>query len=188
MAYIQSHVPVQYTQPDTAGFYVPNQQQLCVTQQMQQIQQGTSIYSHMPQVQSQNIHTLNSTYMHPIVQQQYVTSFPPLTDTPSPWQKVEYKKRPTDSTEKLMQNVKRIKLNGSWLKQPSPSNNNRFQALSGEENVEGGGEAKRTTSKAPPVFVAGIENLKPLEELLVTVAGDDFELKALNSTHVKNPT
>ena len=85
-AYIQSHVPVQYTQPDRAGFYDPNQQQLCAPQQMQQIQ-GTSVCSHMPQVQSQNNHTLNSTYMHLTVQQQYDTSFPPLTDTPkSPWQ------------------------------------------------------------------------------------------------------
>ena len=34
MAYIQSHVPVQYIQPDTAGFCDPEQQQLCVPQQM----------------------------------------------------------------------------------------------------------------------------------------------------------
>ena len=122
---------VQYTQPDTAGFYDPNQQQLCVPQQMQQKQQGTSVYSHKPQVQSQNNHTFDS------VQQQYDTSFPPLTDTPkSPWQKVEYKKRPRDTPEKPSQNVMQIKLNGCWLKQPSPSNNNRFEALSGEENVE----------------------------------------------------
>ena len=95
MAYIQSNVPLQYTQLDTARFYDPNQQQLCVPQQKQQIQQGASVCSRMTQVQSQNNHTFNSTYMHPIVQQQYDTSFPPLTDTPkSPWQKVEYNKQP----------------------------------------------------------------------------------------------
>ena len=87
--------------------------------------------------------------------------------------------------KKLTQNVKQIKLNGSWLKQSSPSNNNKFEALSGEENVEGGGETKRNTSKAPPIFVAGVENIKPIKELLVTVAGDDFELKVLNGTKVK---
>ena len=56
--------------------------------------------------------------------------------------KWNYKKRPRDSPEKLTQNVKQIKLNGHWLKQPSPSNNYRFEALSGEENVEGGEKQK----------------------------------------------
>jgi hypothetical protein len=42
MAYTQSHVPMQYVQPDASGFYDPNQQ-LCVPQQMQQLQQGTSV-------------------------------------------------------------------------------------------------------------------------------------------------
>ena len=33
--------------------------------------------------------------------------------------------------------------------------------------------------------MAGFENIKPLKELLVTVAGGDFELKVLNGTQVK---
>jgi len=34
-----SHVPMQYVQPTATEFYDPNQQQLCVPQQMQQLQQ-----------------------------------------------------------------------------------------------------------------------------------------------------
>jgi len=33
--------------------------------------------------------------------------------------------------------------------------------------------------------VAGVHNTKPFKELLVTVYGDDFELKVLNGNQVK---
>jgi hypothetical protein len=35
---------MQYVQPNAGGFYDPNKQQLCVPQQMQQLQ-GTSVYN-----------------------------------------------------------------------------------------------------------------------------------------------
>jgi hypothetical protein len=38
--------------------------------------------------------------------------------------------------------------------------------------------------KPPPIFVAGVRNINPLKELLVTVSGDDFELKVLNDNQV----
>ena len=122
--------------------------------------------------------------MHPIVQQQYDTSFPPLTDTPVTMAKSGIQKT-TKRQPRKTHAERKANQNGYWLKQPSPSNNNRFEALSGEENVEGGGEAKRNTSKAPPIFVAGVENIKPLKEILVSVARVDFELKVHNSTQVK---
>jgi len=56
-----SHVPMQYDQPTAAGFYDPTQQQFCVPQQMQQLQQGTSVYNQIPQVQPQNLYTAHST-------------------------------------------------------------------------------------------------------------------------------
>jgi len=40
MAYTQSHVPMHCVQPNAAGFYDPNQQQLCVMQQMQKLHRG----------------------------------------------------------------------------------------------------------------------------------------------------
>jgi hypothetical protein len=77
MAYTQSQPPMQYVQPNAAGFCDPNQQ-LCVSQQMQQLQQTTSVYNPIPQVQPQNHYTVNSNYIHPTEYQQYVTSFPVL--------------------------------------------------------------------------------------------------------------
>jgi len=65
LVYRQSHVPMQYVQPNATGLYDPNQQQICVPQQMQQLQQGTSVYNQIPQVQPQNNYTVNSTYIHP---------------------------------------------------------------------------------------------------------------------------
>jgi len=98
MPFTPSHVPMQYVQPTTTGFYDPNQQQLCVPQQMQQLQQGTSLYNQIPQVQHQNVYTAHSTYEHPTEHQQYVKSFPALPERrESERQKVEYKQRPRDN-------------------------------------------------------------------------------------------
>jgi hypothetical protein len=44
MAYMQSHVPMPYVQPNAGGFYDPNKKKLFVPQQMQQLQ-GTSVYN-----------------------------------------------------------------------------------------------------------------------------------------------
>ena len=57
--------------------------------------------------------------------------------------------------------------------------------MSGERNKEEGAKTKRNTSKAPPIFVAGVQNIHPLKELLVSVTGDDFELKVLKGNQVK---
>jgi hypothetical protein len=94
-----------------------------------------------------------------------------------PWPKVEYKKCPRDNPVNLMQNIKQIKLNNYWLNQPLPSHNNRFDALSDKSNEEEGVKTKRNTFKSLPIFVAGVQNIQPLKELLVTVMGDDFELQ-----------
>jgi len=186
MAYTQSHVPMQYVQPNAAGFYDSNKQQLCVPQQMQQLQQGTSVYNQTQQVQIQHTYTLNSNYICNAEHLQYVTSFPALPERQeSPWQKVEYKKRQRDNPENLTQNIDKIKLNDYWLNQPSPLNKNRFDALAEEEKEEERVQTKRKTFKAPQIFVAGVQNIQPLKELLVTVTGDDFELKVLNGNQVK---
>ena len=108
MANTWGHVPMQCVQPNAAGFYDPNQQQPCVTQRMQQLQQGTSVYN---QIQPQNNYTINSNYIHPTEHQHYDTSFPALPDRQeSPWQKVAYKKRTRDNPENFTQNIKQIKL------------------------------------------------------------------------------
>jgi hypothetical protein len=47
-----------------------NQQQHCVPQQMQQLQQGTSFYNQISQVQPHNHYTVHSNYIHPTEHQQ----------------------------------------------------------------------------------------------------------------------
>jgi hypothetical protein len=90
MPYTQSHVPMQHVQPNAAGFYDPIQQQPCVLQQMQQLEQETSVYSQIPQVQPQYHYSVHSNYIHPTEHQQYDTYFPALPERQeSPWQKVE---------------------------------------------------------------------------------------------------
>ena len=112
MPYTRSQLATQYVQPNVAEFYDPDQQQLCVPQQTQQLQQGTSFCNQIPKVQPQNHYTVRSNYIHPTEHQHYVTSLPALPERlESPWQKVEYKKRPRDNPENLTQNIKQTKLN-----------------------------------------------------------------------------
>jgi len=90
--------------------------------------------------------------------------------------------------ENHTRNIKQPKLNDYWLNQPPPLNSNKFAALTdagiGEEEIQ----TQRNTPRAPPIFVAGVQNIQPLKVLLVTAAGDDFELKVLHGNQVKNPT
>jgi hypothetical protein len=81
MPYTQSQVPMQYVQPNVVGFYDPNEQQLCVPQQMQQLQHRTSVYNQILQVQPQNHHTVHSNYIYPTEHQQHATSFPALPES-----------------------------------------------------------------------------------------------------------
>jgi hypothetical protein len=186
MPYTPGHVPVQCIQPGAAGYYDPNQQQPCVPPQMQHPQQGTSFYSQIPQIQSLTPYSVHSSYAHPNEHQQYATSFPALPDRiESPWRKVELKKRPRDKPEALTQNGKQIKLNDYWLKSQFPQTTNRFDALTDEMSEEGEVKTTRTTPKAPPICVSGVQNIQPLKELLVAVTGDDFELKVLTGNQVK---
>jgi len=96
-----------------------------------------------------------------------------LLDTPS------YKKRPRDIPETHTQNSKQIKLHDYWLNPPPLQTTNRFDALTEEDQDEGGEKATNKSPKPPAVLIAGVHNIKPLKEL-VTVSGDDFELKVLN--------
>ena len=54
-----------------------------------------------------------------------------------------------------------------------------------KKEMKKGVRPKRNTFKAPPIFLAGVQNIQPLKELLVTVMEDDFELEVLNVNKVK---
>ena len=137
--------------------------------------------------QKQQVHLLthyteHSDHAQPMQHQQYTSTFPALPKTPEfKWRKVlvEYKKRrPRDIPETHSQNIKQIKLHDYWLNSPPPLITNRFDALTEDGQDEGGEKATNKSPKPPPIFVAGVHNIKPLKELLVTVSGDDFELKS----------
>ena len=118
--------------------------------------------------------------------QQYTSTFPALPTPLEPnWQKVEYKKRPRDITETHTQNNKQIKLHDCWLDPPSPQTTKRFDALTEEDQDEGGEKATTKSPKPPPIYIAGVHNIKPLKELLVAVSGDYFELKVINGNQVQ---
>jgi hypothetical protein len=145
------------SQPEAVG----PQQQHCVPQQMQQIQQGMSFYNKIPQVQLQNHQTFHSNYLYPTGHQEYPTFFPALPEKfESLWQKVEHKKKfQRDNSENHTQNVKEIKLQDYWFNQPLPpnnnnNNNNKFDALSDERNEEKVVKTNRNTFKSLPTFVA----------------------------------
>ena len=102
--------------------------------------------------------------------QQYTSTFPALPTIPEPqWQKAEYKKRPRDIPDIHTQHNKQIKLQDYWLIPPPPQTTNRFYALIEDDQDGGGDKATNKTPKPPPIFVAGVHNIKPLNELLVPV-------------------
>jgi hypothetical protein len=186
MQYMQGQVSVQYTQPEAAGSFDHSHQKSSATQQTQHTQLTTPNYNQKQQVHFLTQYTVHSDQAQLIEHQQCTSTFPALPKTSeSQWQKVEYKKRPRDIPETHIQNIKQIKLHDYWLNPPPPQSTNRFDALTEDGQDEGGEKANNKSPKPPPICVAGVHNIKPLKELLVTVSGDDFELKVLNGNQVK---
>jgi hypothetical protein len=88
-------------------------------QQEQRPQLRTPYYNQQQQVHSLTQCTVHSDYAHPILHQQHTSNFPALPTQPeSQWQKVTYKKRPTDIPDTHAQNIKQIKLHDYWLNPP----------------------------------------------------------------------
>ena len=54
-----------------------------------------------------------------------------------------------------------------------------------EGSEETQSKTQQIAPRAPPIYVAGVQNIHPLKELLLKIAGDDFELKALQGNQVK---
>lgn len=67
------------------------------------------------------------------------------------------------------------------------SNTNRFSLLSENEsaNEEGNTEPQPTEPKPPPLFVAGVVDIKPLTKVLEEVAEKNFFLKVINPEEIK---
>jgi hypothetical protein len=83
-----------------------------------------------------------------------------------------------------MKTTKQPTLNDCWLNQPPPSNNNKFTVLM-DAAMEEQTSTQQTTPRPPPIFVAGVQNIQQLKELLVTTAREKFEFKVLQDNQVK---
>jgi len=150
-----------------------------------QPQHRTAHRNHTTQVQPPNTQTTSNTLTQLPEHHQYDISFPPLSEqNETPWTKVEYKKRPRDTPENHMKTTTQPTLNDYWLNQPPPSNNNKFTVLM-DAGMEEQTSTQQTTPRAPPIFVAGVQNIQPLKELLVTIAREKFEFKVLQDNQVK---
>ena len=184
--YTASHVHMQCELPPAPGPCDPTLQQLSTPQPKMQPQHGTDHRHHISQVQLPNQQTTINTPIQPSEHHQYNLSFPALpAQNKTPWTKVEYKKRPRDIPESHTTTTKQPTLNDYWLNQPSPFNTNKFAVLTDEGMEEEQTSTQQTTPRPPPIFVAGVQNIQPLHELLVTIARDDFELKVLQNNQVK---
>jgi len=183
---MQGQEPMQYTQLEAEGSFDHSHQTPSMMQQTQLPQLRTPNYNQQQQVHFLAQYTVNSDHAQPMEHQKYSSTFPALPTPPEPhWQKFEYKKRPRDILETHTQNDKQIKLHNYWLNPPPPQTTNRFDALTEDDQDEGGGKATTKSPKTPPIFIARVHNIKPLNKLLVAVSGDDFELKLLNGNQVK---
>jgi hypothetical protein len=67
-----------------------------------------------------------------------------------------------------------------WLGGTIPTTN-RFSSLS-EEHMK---EADKEQNQSPPIFISGVTNIKPLIELLSTIAKDKYLVKTLYNDHVR---
>ena len=101
------------------------------------------------------------------------------------WTNVQYKKRPRDTPGNNKAATKQPKLNNYWLNQPPLTNENKYAILMEEGSEETQSKTQQIAPRAPPIYVAGVQNIHPLKELLLKIAGDDFELKVLQGNQVK---
>lgn len=103
------------------------------------------------------------------------------------WQKVEHKKRRTNS-ENINSRKRQMSISDYWLNKPIETSNT-YEKLNVEETPEIreklGINLNRIEEKSPPIFVESIENIIPLKQLLEEIAKDKYTIKILRSNQVK---
>ena len=94
------------------------------------------------------------------------------------WKTVSRKRgRQTEGQKNLNENQQDY-----WLGGTIPTTNG-FSSLSEEQMEEA--DKQRTESKPPPIFISGVTNIKPLIELLNTIAKDKYLVKTLYNDQVR---
>jgi hypothetical protein len=136
------------------------------------------------QGQSQN-HTIDRSQTHsnpilpltaPAKTQEAANEYP--TDSGNQWQQVpNHKKRNWHSDD-----TNPPKKQNYWLGE-TPILNNRFSPLAQDNDMDG--EPTPTEPKPPPIIITGVKIIKPLLELLDSIAKDKYTLKTLYNSQVK---
>jgi len=97
----------------------------------------------------------------------------------------EKRKRDETSPAKSETNKKQNVLSNYWLHKPAPTPiSNRFEALQ-QVTTDKDMIVKPKETKPPPIFVDGVENIKPLSALLDEVAQKDYQMKILNKNEIR---
>jgi len=92
------------------------------------------------------------------------------------------KKRGLDSPEKIGNKPKQTKLKDYWLNPPIPTSN-RFEKLDNENDKQT--EPQIIETRPPPLFIYGVNDIKPLLTLLETYAKEKYVSKLIGGSQVK---
>lgn len=148
------------------------------------LQTQTGPYLHQPLA-------FNYQYPVPPIQQQHQPGPSGINYSTNEWINVKYKKRPRNGSPEVLERMsKQSTLKDYWLSKPVPTAN-RFTNLPTEnEDKEKEDKEEPPTNtpkeiKPPPIFVDGVENIKPLEELLNSSAPNSYTMKSLYNNQVK---
>ena len=183
---MNSHTNVQSIQPHDLQGSDPVHHQQSASHEEMQSQHRTTHPNNLPQVQSLNMLSSQNTPSHLVGTDTHDTPTLPLPkQNKTTWTNVQYKKRPRDTTGNDKAATKQPKLNNYWLNQPPLTNENKYAILMEEGSEETQSKTQQIAPRAPPIYVAGVQNIHPLKELLLKIAGDDFELKVLQGNQVK---
>lgn len=110
------------------------------------------------------------------------TTEPPLGTTPTSTQ--PRKRSRTSPGKSASNNPKQTKLSNYWLGAP-PNGNNRFSILDESDDEEEEKQPSKIIPKPPPIYITGVANIQPLRNLLNQIAGNEYQMKVLNTDEVK---
>jgi hypothetical protein len=143
---------------------------------------STSNYSQQTPPQDLSLNTITTSshlqstpLLTPISSQ---TSEEIQTNTGSKWIQVPNNKKRSRQSDGPISTKKQT----YWLGE-TPETKNRFTALLNDNNMDE--ESHATEQKPPPIYVTGVQTIKPLFDLLNTIAKDKYTLKTLYNSQVK---
>ena len=142
MAYMQGQEPMLYTQPEAEGSFDHSHQKPSATQQTQPSQQRTPNHNQKQQVRSLPQYTVNSDHAQkhgtPTIHL-YIPSI--AHDTRAPLAESCIQETTKSYPWNHTQNNNQIKSHDYWLHPPPPQTANRFDALTEDDQDEGGEKA-----------------------------------------------